>query len=66
MQTINTETKTALQDFDLEQLDSYETTVYNDLRERMTKENALQILINSVEGDYTQLSEGLREIAENN
>lgn len=33
---------TALSDFDVELLDAYERTVYNDLREQMTKENVLQ------------------------
>jgi hypothetical protein len=30
----------------------------------MSKEEALQIIINTVEGDYSQLSESLAEIAE--
>ena len=38
--------------------------LYKNLINRgLTKENALQILINDVEGDYTQLSKGLAKLA---
>lgn len=54
-----------LSDFDIDTLDSYETMVYNDLIKNSTKEEALQILINNVEGDLSQLSDGLAIIAYN-
>lgn len=52
-----------LKDFDIANLDSYETMIYNDLIKHSTKEETLQILINTVEGDFSQLSDGLAEIA---
>ena len=59
--TINTN---HLRDFDLDTLDSFERMQYSFLRLENNKTKALQIIINSVEGDYTQLSEGLALIAE--
>ena len=53
----------ALTNFNIEKLDSYETMAYNDLIKHSTKEEALQILINNVEGDFSQLSDDLAEIA---
>jgi hypothetical protein len=53
-----------LVNFDVDDLDEYETMVYNDFSEKLGKARALQILINNVEGDYTQLSPELAEIAE--
>lgn len=52
-----------LTDFDTDTLDSYEAMQYQDFKGN-GKETALQIIINTVEGDYSQLSEGLAEIAE--
>lgn len=53
-----------LVNFDVDDLDEYETMVYNDFSKKLGKARALQILINNVEGDYTQLSPELAEIAE--
>ena len=52
-----------LTNFDIDNLDSFEAMRYNDF-EKHGKEFALQILINTVEGDFSQLSEELAEIAE--
>ena len=52
-------------DFNVDNLDTYERMVYDDLISRVNdKESALKILINSVEGDYSQLSDELAELAE--
>jgi hypothetical protein len=53
-----------LRNFDLEELDLFERKMYEDFIQSMSKEEALQIIINTVEGDYSQLSESLAEIAE--
>ena len=53
-----------LNSVEIEDLDAFEETVYNDLSTRMTKAEALQIIINNVEGDHTQLSDVLAEIAD--
>jgi hypothetical protein len=53
-----------LEDFDLDNLDPFETMQYNNFSKSMGKVGALQVLINSVEGDYSQLSEELSELAE--
>lgn len=50
--------------FDLDNLDEFELTNYEHFSKSMPKAEALQILINNVEGDYSQLSEELSEIAE--
>ena len=60
MKTINNK----LENFDVESLDMFEEMQYNDYVKHSTKVEALQILINTVEGDFSQLSEGLAEIAE--
>lgn len=52
-----------LKNFDIENLDLYERMVYDDLIKNISKENALQVIINNVEGDLTQLSEELSQIA---
>ncbi len=52
-----------LADFNINNLDTYETMVYNDLIKHSSKEEALQIIINNVEGDFSQLSDELAEIA---
>lgn len=59
---MNTQEK--LQNFDIDNLDMFELMQYNDLKYNLTKVEALQILINNVEGDFSQLSEQLAEIAE--
>jgi hypothetical protein len=55
-----------LADFDLDNLDTFESMRYRDLESRssLTKANLLQIIINTAEGDYSQLSPQLAEIAE--
>lgn len=53
-----------LNSVEIEDLDASEETVYNDLSKRMSKADALQIIINNVEGDHSQLSDVLAEIAE--
>ena len=53
----------SLSDFNINDLDPYETFIYNDMSKKMSKEDALQIIINNVEGDYSQLSPKLRRIA---
>jgi hypothetical protein len=53
-----------LEDFDLNNLDPFETMQYNNFVKSSGKVDALQILINIVEGDYTQLSPELAELAE--
>lgn len=59
---MNTQEK--LQNFDIDNLDMFELMQYNDLKYNLTKVEALQIIINNVEGDFSQLSEQLAEIAE--
>ncbi len=53
-----------LQNFDIENLDPFETMQYNQFYPSIGKVGALQVLINNVEGDYSQLSEELAELAE--
>ena len=53
-----------LVNFDIDNLDDFETTQYQNFSKSMSKAEALQVLINSIEGDYSQLSEQLRGIAE--
>jgi len=53
-----------LVNFDIDDLDSYELTLYDQYTNSMDKADALQILINTVESDYSQLNEQLAEIAE--
>jgi len=53
-----------LENFDIEQLDEIETWHYNHHIKSMTKAESLQVIINTVEGDYSQLSSELAELAE--
>lgn len=53
-----------LDNFDLDNLDPYESMVYAHAIKSMDKKSALQTIINTVEGDYSQLSDGLAKIAE--
>lgn len=54
-----------IEDFDISQLDAFESMQYKDLTSKgISKADALKILINNVEGDYSQLSESLAELAE--
>lgn len=54
-----------LNDINIDKLDIYEQMMYNNLREKsyLTKSNSLKVLINNVEGDYSQLSRPLKTIA---
>jgi len=56
--------KQKLEKFELAFLDTFEEIQYNSFTKSMSKAEALQILINNVEGDFYQLSDELREIAE--
>ena len=51
-----------LTNFDIFKLDEYEYTQFNEFKTN-GKEFALQVLINNVEGDFTQLSKHLAKIA---
>ena len=53
-----------LVNFDIDDLDSYELMLYDKYTNSMDKADALQMLINTVESDYSQLNEQLAEIAE--
>jgi hypothetical protein len=53
-----------LEDFDLDNLDPFETMQYENYSKSMSKVDALQVLIDTVEGDYSQLSPELAELAE--
>lgn len=59
-----TSSKQKLENFDIENLDLFETIQYNDFIKSLSKSEALQIIINNTEGDFSQLSDQLREIAE--
>ncbi len=48
-------------------LDLYEQRLYADLlRKGLTEEKALEVIVNNVEGDYSQLSDGLLNYAVDN
>jgi len=49
--------------FDVNKLDEFEKFQFNDLIKSLSKADALQVLINNVEGDYSQLSSDLAKIA---
>lgn len=53
-----------LENIDIESLDAFEITVYNDYIRFMSKTKALQAIIDKVDGDYSQLSDTLSEIAQ--
>ena len=53
-----------LEDFDIDNLDPFETMQYNQFVKSSGKVGALQVLINSVEGNYSELSPELAELAE--
>lgn len=53
-----------LEAFDVSKLDDFEQMQYSDLIKHSTKAEALKILINNVEGDFSQLSPNLNDIAE--
>ena len=54
----------ALNDFDIDELDMMEEFHYNHFIKQNDKVSTLKLIINTIEGDYSQLSDGLREIAE--
>lgn len=56
--------ETELSNFDLENLDILSEWHYNHFIKGMTKVESLKVLINMVEGDFTQLEDELSEIAE--
>ena len=56
--------ESVLNNFNIDNLDMFETMQYDQYIKSSTKVEALQLLINTVEGDFTQLSEELSEIAE--
>lgn len=49
---------------DISKLDQFEKMQYNRMISNSSKEEVLQILINSTEGDFSQLSDELRQYAE--
>ena len=53
-----------LVNFDIDNLDAFEFRQYENFSKSLSKAQALQVLINDVEGDYSQLSEELSKIAE--
>jgi hypothetical protein len=53
-----------LEAFDVSKLDAFEQMQYSDFIKHSTKVEALKILINNVEGDFSQLSPNLNDIAE--
>ena len=53
-----------LVNFDLSELDDYEEMQFNQFLKSSSKAESLQVLINNVEGDYSQLSPTLSKIAE--
>lgn len=53
-----------LENFDISNLDLFEQLQYSHLINQSSKVEVLQILINNVEGDYSQLSNKLADIAE--
>ena len=53
-----------LKNIEVEHLDAFEATIYNELSTRMTKTQALQTIIDYAEGDFSKLSDPLAEIAE--
>ena len=63
-ETIGNNIDAELEDFDIDELDDFETMQYNQFLPKLGKVGALQVLINNVEGDYTQLSPELAELAE--
>ncbi len=53
-----------LENFDINDLDDYERMEYERMtKANMSKKGALQVIINTVEGDFSQLSDKLSEIA---
>jgi hypothetical protein len=53
-----------LVNFDLSELDDFEEMQFNHISKSSSKADSLQVLINNVEGDYSQLSPILSKIAE--
>ncbi len=62
---MKTITENPLTKFDIDRLDTYELFIYLDMTQfrKLSKEDALQLIINQVEGDYSQLSPKLADIA---
>lgn len=53
-----------LENLDIETLDLFEQTSYNDFIQHMSKAEALQLIIENAEGVLSQLSENLANIAQ--
>jgi len=55
---------TSLDGVDIDELDYFEKFMYDNLSKSMSKKEALQVIINNVEGDFSQLSEELEKYAD--
>lgn len=56
----------SLETFDINELDAYEKFTYNDMlskNPKMSKSDILRVIINNVDGDYSQLSPKLSKVA---
>lgn len=58
------ELNNSLKNFNLNSLDSCEMLLYNDLNQSLDKIDALKEVINFANGDTSQLSDALLELAE--
>lgn len=61
---MNSNIQQQLEGLDVETLDLYEKKIFDKHFQNMTKAEALMIIINDVDGDFSQLSEQLASIAE--
>ena len=64
MKTTEEDYRSRLEGFDLDELDNFERMQYEHHVKSMGKVEALEVIVNTVEGSFSQLSEGLRELAE--
>ena len=58
------EAEKMLKHFDIRKLDILETRLYTHHIKTMSKAEALKVMIDTAEGDYSQLSPTLAEVAE--
>jgi hypothetical protein len=56
--------QTRLQKFDIDDLDAYEYQKFNSTIGFLSKVESLQLIIDSCGGDFSNLSDGLADIAE--
>jgi hypothetical protein len=56
--------KTRLEKFDIEDLDAYEYQKFNSTIGFLSKLESLQLIIDSCNGNFCELSDGLADIAE--